>query len=107
MPQGERNGDSLNTLFKKMLGYILRYVLDCYYDIRSQDIDDLKMQGIHNERPLDQVFPIDVNDLKMQGKHNIALFKRSQLKMLMISKKLGYMQLLPNNTYSLSRCLVI
>ena len=66
MPQGERKRDSLNTLFKKMLSYILRYVLDYYCDTRRQDVNDLKMQGIHN----DQVFPIDVNDLKMQGIHN-------------------------------------
>ena len=57
MPQGERNGDSLNTLFNKMLGKILRYVLDYYWDTMKWDFDNIKMWGIHN---VQFNFPLDM-----------------------------------------------
>ena len=65
MPQGERNGDSLNTLFKKVLSYILRYVFDYYCDTNRQDVDDNKMWDIYSWRPLILRMRRDIDDLKM------------------------------------------
>ena len=71
MPQGERNGDSLNTLFKKISGCILLYVLDYYHDTTRQDVNDLKKQGIHNSPTYTYQGLLDADALKMQGIHNL------------------------------------
>lgn len=67
MPQGERNGDSLNTLFRKILGYILRYVLDYYFDTRRKDVNDPKKQGTDNWNSRRPIICLDIDNLRMQG----------------------------------------
>ena len=85
MPQGERNGDSLNTLFKKMLGYILRYV-DYYYDNMWQDVNGLKMSVSNNLKVQNMQHYSDVNGLKISVSNNLKVLFCLVLGMLMFSK---------------------
>ena len=90
-----------------MLGKILRYVLDYYWDTMKWDFDNIKMWGIHNVQfnfPLDmrcwwsQILGYtqhmffekrienDANDLKLSGIHNRRFSDFSYFLKLIISE---------------------